>query len=443
MRHIYLIILLLLFTACGGDKSHEVLSQTPEAQETSELPQTPETPETPEVPAPNDPLPDKSNNEGIAYAPTGLPLVVIDTENGQPITSKETYLKATFSLTDSASPQNDLSQILGEVRGRGNTTWSAYDKKPYRFKFEEKQSVLGLTKAKSWVLLAQADDPSLLMTQAGMSIAKTLDVKYINHVFPVDLILNGDYRGAYLLTEHVQVGKGRIDIHETKGWFVEYDFHEAEDGEVWFETSGYHFPARIKSPRDLEDMSGYDFVKADIAALETLMMASDFPNNGYRDLIDLDSVASLFLANDIVRNNDFPYPGNFYLFKDKNKKIMLGPLWDVDHGFGRDDSWFGEFFASEHVPNLCDSYNPFIKRFFDDPVFRQKYKDLWNAKKAEVLYNVLMLINEESEKKRASATANFGIWDWQNREAYDSAVISLKTWLTYRMQTLDGVINGL
>ncbi len=92
-----------------------------------------------------------------------LPVLYIQTENNTPITSKEDYLQATYYLDamgiDGYESIGSVAEPLTmEIKGRGNYTWSGFNKKPYRIKLSDKQSLLGLTKSKHFALMAHADD---------------------------------------------------------------------------------------------------------------------------------------------------------------------------------------------------------------------------------------------------------------------------------------------
>jgi spore coat protein CotH len=149
----------------------------------------------------------------------------------------------------------------------------------------------------------------------------------------VELILNGVYEGSYVLTEQVQVGKGRVDIDEDAGFLVELDSYYDEDPK--FTSTSSKLPVMIKSPEDLEDPAGYDFVKDSVNQLDNLLFAEDFPENGYRDLIDMDTFVKFLIINEVVGNSELSYPKSAYMYKDNDKdgKICLGPLWDFDGAF--------------------------------------------------------------------------------------------------------------
>jgi hypothetical protein len=137
---------------------------------------------------------------------TGLPVIRINTRNGKAITSKEEYISARIEIID---PHNSVNNIKTEVdiRGRGNTTWNA-PKKPYRLRFPQKQAVFGLAPAKSWVLLANYQDTTLILNSIAFRMGELFDFPFTPHYVHVEVILNGRYEGSYVLTEQIQTGRG-------------------------------------------------------------------------------------------------------------------------------------------------------------------------------------------------------------------------------------------
>lgn len=97
------------------------------------------------------------------------------------------------------------------------------------FKFDKKIPLFGLEAAKSWILLANYLDPTLIMNATAFELANRFKMKYSHHFFHVDVVLNGEYLGNYLITEHNQVGAGRVDIDKTNGFLVELDRYYDEE----------------------------------------------------------------------------------------------------------------------------------------------------------------------------------------------------------------------
>ena len=123
------------------------------------------------------------------------------------------------------SPAADVSGLeLEYIRGRGNTTWQGSEKKPYKLKFKQKQDLLGMGKNKHWILLANFFDESLIRNRLVYNAAAAYGLAYSPKCVSVDVVMNGEYLGSYLLTEQVRIGSTRVDIDE----LTEADTEEPE-----------------------------------------------------------------------------------------------------------------------------------------------------------------------------------------------------------------------
>jgi len=233
---------------------------------------------------------DASQSQGV------LPTIMIS--DADPILDKVNWVTMTFSLTDPNNPKNNISAISNQqIRGRGNSTWEA-PKKPYRIRFrdDQQQTLFGLPAARNWVLLANYFDRSLMGNAFAFELGKRLGLEYTCSYNYVELYLNDKYQGIYILTEHMRAdpaeigapGRPKVDLKE--GWLVEIDFHY--DEEPQFRTTSYNLPVMIKTP-EFEPVNinnpSYDFVRNDWNELTSLMFSKEFPENGYRDLIDMDT----------------------------------------------------------------------------------------------------------------------------------------------------------
>ncbi|MDR1308164.1 MAG: CotH kinase family protein [Treponema sp.] len=363
---------------------------------------------------------------------TGLPVLKINTTDGQAILSKENYITADIQIID---PNNDsyCLETITEIRRRGNATWR-YPKKPYRLKFFEKKSLFGLTKAKSWVLLANFQDPTLLMNTVAFELGNRMGLPYTNHYIHVELVLNDVYEGSYVLTEQVQVGKGRVDIDEDAGFLVELDVYY--DEEPKFRTQNYRLPVMIKSPEGLSDISGYNFVINSINALDTRLYDGNFPMNGYHDLIKTDTFVDFLLINEIVGNGELGHPKSTYMYKDKDGKINMGPLWDFDWGYGYSGRGNKYFIQTDYRNEI----HPFFNRLFDDPDFRTDYKTHWNANYSSIA-DIPNFIDEMAQKLELSQRTNYKVWQWSDGINYAHQIQRMKTWWNRRIVYLNNEIN--
>ena len=377
---------------------------------------------------------------------TGLPVVYITTEGGKAITSKEDYVVSAVKIVDPANSVNSINaegEMNAGVRGRGNTTWG-YPKKPYRIKFDSKQGLFGLTKAKSWVLLANWLDPTLIMNTVTFAFGRACNFPFANHGIHVDLVLNGVYQGNYLLTEQIQVGDGRVAVDEDTGFLAEMDSYY--DEEPKFKTTNYQMPVMIKSPEDLADPAGYDFVKAAINALADKMAAPTFPNSGYRDLIDMDKLAEFMILNELIGNDEQKHPKSTYLYRHDpalDSKIYFGPLWDFDWAFGYAESGHVYFRNPQKrifEPNYSGTEigRRFFRRFMNDPQFRARYKARWQANYENII-TIWDFIDKTAASLEKSQQLNFERWktEYNYTVNYPQEIQKMKDYLDARITYLN------
>ena len=170
--------------------------------------------------APPEPVTEPDYDLGESDVPKEeMPRIDIRTEGGQSIHSKDYYVNSTISVSR-CDEAYILSDCAAGVRVRGNST-AAAPKKPYRIKFETKQSMLGLNDGnayKSWCLMADYFDSSMLRTWATFAFAELLleGKYYSSDATPVEVYVNDEYMGVYLLCEQTQINDDRVDIYEAK-----------------------------------------------------------------------------------------------------------------------------------------------------------------------------------------------------------------------------------
>src|SRR5690554_1888174 len=224
----------------------------------------------------------------------GVPHFYIETEGGLDITSKDNYLKSTITV-DGDGVYEDFITTAG-IRGRGNSTW-VQPKKPYRIKLDKKASVFGLAEERDWVLLANYLDETLMLNAVGMKVGQLIGIPYTSHIIPVELTINGQFMGNYMLTEQVEVSKSRVDI-EDGGQLLELDIYYDEDWQ--FRSDHFDLPVMVKYP-DLEDYSlseantELNKIKSEFQQLENEIVATSFPNNDYKNYLDIESLVDYFI----------------------------------------------------------------------------------------------------------------------------------------------------
>ena len=391
---------------------------------------------------------------------SGLPVIRIDTENGAAINSRDVYTNMTsFILNDPNDAENDISEIgiaddrgrYNEIRGRGNSTWWGPAKKPYRVRFRNDVPFFGLPPARNWVLLANYYDPTLIKNSFVFELGDRLGVPYTPSYNHVELYLNGIYQGSYMFTEHRQAdpnergAPGRVKIDLTEGWLVEFDFRYHETDDPKFRTTSYSLPIVVKSPDEGNNMTNpvYNIVRDDWNMFSDLLLSTEFPENGYREMIDMNSFINYFLIQIIAQNTDFyigldgrQEPGSIFIHrKDQDSEIAAGPLWDFDLSFGVGSGLNLNTFNIRPFPTY-----PFFNRFFQDPLFFAKWKENWNCHFEEIS-SMSSFIDELAEIVRSSAAENNKLW--RANDNYAHRISELKTYFEARLAFLNTVYNRI
>lgn len=316
--------------------------------------------------------------EWLTENAVSIPRIDIDIDGGLSVTSKDYYLNANFRITGYGVYENFEDSV--QIKGRGNSSWS-HSKKPYRLKFAEKVKPFGLTKGKSWVLLANAQRGSLMANAISMKIGQMAGAHYTNHIIPVDLYINGQYMGNYMFTEKIGMANNSVDIDEELGYVLELDTYGSSDEPI-FRTGVYNLPVKINEP----DLSDYT---TDVATERRTAMLNDvkeMSNAIYNDgdiesVLDVDALARFYLANDLSLNQEINHPKSTFLYKnesDPDGKLTFGPIWDFDWGYGYETS---SSYCYSNATSSNINFNMEASRFWEDvtanETFKKHYYRVW------------------------------------------------------------------
>lgn len=319
-------------------------------------------PEEKDDPQPVDSLPATA----IADWNAPMPVISIETVNHTPITSKEEYLRATVTLTDTTGK---VSSWSGGVRGRGNSSWSLPPKKSYRIKFDSKHSLLGEPADKSWALLANYFDKTMLRNEIGYYMGRMARFDYTPASHFVELWLNGDYLGLYQLVDHLKISKSRVD----SDFLLEID-EGATDSDIKFNTAHLYRPVVIKDPDLVTGDDQYNYIVNVVRNVDTVLYSQAWRNSyhGYRTKMDTDTFVDWYLINEITRNNDAILYKSCFMNYKRGGLLKMGPVWDFDIAFG--NTGYNDNFKTEgwwiYRPSCTWFY-----RMLDDPWFKLEVKN--------------------------------------------------------------------
>lgn len=286
------------------------------------------------------------------HAPA-VPRIDINIEGGYMVSSKDYYLDA-FITIQGQGVWPDFEDSV-QIKGRGNSSWSSdpYAKNPYRLKFASSVKPFGLTKGKNWNLIAQKQYGSMMSNPMAMKAARMVGTAGANDVIPVDLYMNGDYRGSYIFTQKTGLANNSIDLDdESAAVFLELDSYF--DEVYRFYSDSYRLPVNIKEPDFSEGETVLDMeqVKTDFNRFETAV--SDVAN--FERLVDLDMLARFMFVNELVLNAEINHPKSTFLYKENLNALgspyVFGPAWDFDWSYGYESNH--QYCTSSPTDNIFD-----------------------------------------------------------------------------------------
>lgn len=369
-----------------------------------------------------------------------VPRIDIDIENGEMVSSKEVYLSASLKIDGAGVfPSMDATDV--QIKGRGNTSWSnnPWAKNPYRLKFLKKQAPFGLKKGKSWVLQANKQQHSMMANAVGMKIARLVGTAAANHVIPVELYINGDYRGSYVFTEKVGVSANSIEVDdESVATLLELDtyFDEAYK----FRSSKYNLPVNISHPDFSEDETSLtlEAIQDDFNRLIDAL----YRNDDISSMVDVDMMARYLMVNDLIVNYEIQHPKSTYLYKsdltDPDAKYVFGPVWDLDYAFGYETGFdygtvdrYADFWTEKS--DKMSGWT-FIRdlRYHSGEATDKAYYNVWNDFMDNHLQEVIDFCDDYYRYALPSFEHNFTMWG--DGRGYALISSNMKSWIKTRAE---------
>lgn len=373
-----------------------------------------------------------------------------------------------------------------EVRKRGNSTWGL-PKKPFRIKFPEKVSPIGLDHCceKSWAVVANDMDKSLLRNYIAFEysrimfvrhegyhdgkalkftpVAQPVNVYYTGEYYYSDTYrtrqLDGEYLGVFQFSDQMNKGDGRIDVDKltaadtdpeiiSGGYIIECDLHE---GNRYSSLKGvkmtYKYPEE-----DNCNSAQYNYISNFIDEAERVLYSSSYrdPANGWRKYFDEKTLADFIIIKELVGDLD-AYTSTYFYKRRGVDKLYFGPIWDCDKGWNNDRRVPHRdadpltslmIYAGFLMPPYVD--NDWFQRFWSDPSFRQFVNGRWKDKRDELLAVTDRILDEMPVRMAKAVEANFSVWDFYYQYS-DEANLPAKTYaeeierirtLTYRRAEL-------
>ena len=276
-----------------------------------------------------------------------------------------------------------------QIKARGNYTRTGFSKKPFKIKLEKKQAMLGLSKSKHFALLAHADDTyGFLRNFTGFELGKRIGLPWTPSQQPVEVIINGDYRGLYFLTESIRIDEDRVNIREgldneldkeyiSGGYIVELDNYDEDDSAQIRMAErhcapGQHYYDMLRITFDTPEVYSElqrRFITDQFTAMNEAVGRCNVDNTLW-SYLDMDDAARYYLVQEILSDTE-SFHGSTYLFRDHGNghKWHFSPLWDLGNAFNGDTHNF--FYNNDPFGNT------WIPSMRENNAFNQKISTTW------------------------------------------------------------------
>ena len=352
-----------------------------------------------------------SESDSKYYQPTNLPLFVIHSNNGLELENKDDIVFCNFCIIN----DNKIDVNNGGTLKLKGIESLKYDKKPYNVVFENAQQPLNFTsRSKRWALLGNYGDKTLIRNLLSFEISRIFNDFFTVECTPVDLMINGKYKGLYHLCDKIEVSEYRVNIKKISnsdlsgGYMIEADGF-AYLGNLYF-NSRKGIPVSIKYP-DVDEITSEhkNYIREKFNELEMEIYNNNLTN------IDITSFAKFFLIEELVGNAE-AYWSSFLFKEKKNDKFYLGPIWDSDLTFDNDNRVYPINCKKDYIFNhglAAGTMDKFINQIIKNDKVINEIKQIWKEITENKL-NINYLINFIDEKVKLmneSIDLNFMRWD--------------------------------
>ena len=377
---------------------------------------------------------------------------------------------------------------LSKISGRGNYSWTNWEKKPFSISLaRETDDLLNLPGGGSFALIANASDATFLRNDIARKLEVVSEIDYAHEGRYVDLFINGDYMGNYYLMDTIDIGEKRINVTNLElilkniykksnldaytiieeedlkatdlpmepvdlsgGYLIEREFEGRYKLELPITPSGFvtknkeHF--FIRSPK----YSSYREVKYLKDLLDQVENAIYSDNDQYKEYIDTDSFAKRYLIEEVTKNYDAGVSSAFF-FKDTDtvdSKLKMAPGWDYDMSLGNYLDWmeyYGKDATGLTLLSIASSHSDWWKSLYEKEDFQNTVSKIYEDKISNRLDTLVKKeIDEYRDFLSYSATMDSVRWhDMYEEKGYDPTDTKeyekLKEFISIRKEFLDSL----
>lgn len=373
---------------------------------------------------------------------------------------------------------------LKKIKGRGNTTWKSTNKKPFNITFNSKIDIDGITD-KKFSLLSNPKDGTLLRNRIMYDLADEVGASYASDSRSVDLYINGVYRGAYQITQKVELGKNSLVSLKNETDVLTEDFNFLLEVDIWNYSGDLYFDSDrglkvvCKSPDlDVEELKDdqLNFIKSKYQQLEDALYSGNMTD--LEQICDVDSLARAYLLQEFSKNCDGGMTSCYFAYVAKEGKFVADPIWDCDSTLGNvyctrqnatntaeHKGWaiktaqydntnmtniLGQAFSVKGTTSNNETFEAVVKRLWNDD-----FIPAISVLKGNSTADGTRLKSVEEYKNIAynSSTINYIMWDYawfpyyevlngNYTKDYDGQINYMYDWIVARERWMTSAING-
>ena len=429
---------------------------------------------------------------------SGLPLIIIETEDMRPIVLQREYVNARMKIFDGSV--NPYRQGLFEdepidmiMRTRGSVALRR-PKRSFIIRTPDgsRIPILDMAPGEDWVLLSNYADRTLMRNYIAHELFRDMGAIFSPRLRFVDLVFNGDFIGTYMIGERIKIDPGRFELpriraHEyvrqddrvrpgdiirregnsiqivrpastpeelTGSYVLELKSTASfRNHEIIFETSrvrwnrGNYFRIQQPGPNNLT-IEAFNFISNFVNDAENALFGEDFrcPVVGYRAFLDVATFIDWYIVNELFKRLDSDFADGIFFYKPRGGLLSMGPVWDFETAAGNH--------PDVHSPEGWHvRYAPWFTRLFQCERFEREFRDRWNFVREHILEIMFIRIDYTAWRLERSQQLNFerwpilgrNIWPYPpgaiTRHTFQREVDHLKDWLAARIEWMDNEIN--
>lgn len=374
------------------------------------------------------------------YPYAGIPRIVIETNDLRQIRDTEKYISASLQIYDSTAASSPIYKI--SVRGRGSSSFASMPKYSLKLKFDDKVPLLGMPEDTEWALISNSADKTLLKNFVSLKLYSWLGGKYTPRTQFVEIFLNRQYLGVYLLSENIKANRNRVDIPRNNSSFlIEKTSAEGiKSTDVIIKTQKGHLFC-VKSPKhpDEETLSR---LLGHLNDWETALDGkSIFREDSLRKWIDVEDYLRFYWIQEFSKNVDANFNRSIFITWQEGQAMRYGPVWDFDQAYGN-----GKDEQVKEPKNWYVRSSGWDEKLFKSPIVQKESQQYWNSHKhffkalpdSISKYAAIIKPATKNEFKRWPVLENSDNWTYKESYSnYNEAIDSLNSWIVLRYSWIE------